>query len=70
MLLHINKFVDKLKAAEGRALRELTMSLAEARDLHADITRLLVIVQDLHEQRQQNTPPQTTGDIELDGGRF
>jgi len=68
MLLHINKFVDKVKAAEGRALREVTMSLAEARDLHADITRLLVIVQDLHEQRQQNTEAAT--DLEVDGGRF
>ena len=68
MLLHINKFVDKLKAAEGRALREVTMSLSEARDLHADITRLLVIVQDLHEQRQQNVAGTT--DLEVDGGRF
>lgn len=68
MLLHINKFVDKLKAAEGRALREVTMSLSEARDLHADITRLLVIVQDLHEQRQQNIAGAT--DLEVDGGRF
>jgi hypothetical protein len=67
MLLHINKFVDRLKAAEGRALRELTMSLAEARDLHADITRLLVIVQDLHEQ-QQAAPTDAT--LEVDGGRF
>lgn len=67
MLLHINKFVDKLKAAEGRALREVTMSLSEARDLHADITRLLVIVQDLHEQRQ-SAPTETS--IEVDGGRF
>jgi len=68
MLLHINKFVDRLKAVEGRALREVTMSLAEARDLHADITRLLVIVQDLHEQRQQNIENST--DLEVDGGRF
>ena len=68
MLLHINKFVDKLKAAEGRALREVTMSLSEARDLHADITRLLVIVQDLHEQQpNKNNQPST---IEIDGGRF
>lgn len=69
MLLHINKFVDKLKAAEGRALREVTMSLSEARDLHADITKLLVIVQDLHEQHR-NPAGVESGDIEVDGGRF
>lgn len=67
MLLHINKFVDRLKAAEGRALRELTLTLAEARDLHADITRLLVIVQDLHERTQSATD---TVDIQVDGGGF
>ena len=69
MLLHINKFVDRLKAAEGRALREVTMSLAEARDLHADITRLLVIVQDLHEKQQVATTGSAV-EVELDGGRF
>lgn len=68
MLLHINKFVDRLKTVEGRSLREMTMSLAEARDLHADITKLLVIVQNLHEQRQENLA--NSADIEVDGGRF
>lgn len=68
MLLHINKFVDRLKVAEGRALRELTLSLSEARDLHADITRLLVIVQDLHEQKQANAAE--TVDLQVDGGSF
>ena len=68
MLLHINKFIDRVRAAEGRASREVAMSLVEARDLHADITRLLVIVQDLHE-RQQATPTDA-GTIEVHGGRF
>lgn len=67
MLLHINKFVDRVKNMEARAMRELIMTRAEAQDLHADITRLLVIVQDLHEQRQ-STLTDTT--IEVDGGRF
>lgn len=67
MLLHINKFVERVKNMEARAMRELIMSRAEAQDLHADITRLLVIVQDLHEQRQ-SAPTGTS--IEVDGGRF
>jgi hypothetical protein len=68
MLLHINKFIDRLKSAESRALREVTISLSEARDLHADITRLLVIVQDIHEQRQQTMA--AGSELEVDGGRF
>lgn len=68
MLLHINKFLDRVKSAEGRAQRELTMTLAEARDLHADITRVLILLQDSHEQRQ--APSSEIGTIEVDGGRF
>ena len=68
MLLHINKFVDRVKNMESRAMRELVMSRAEAQDLHADITRLLVIVQDLHEQRAAGVAEPAS--IEVDGGRF
>lgn len=68
MLLHINKFVDRVKNMEARALRELTMTRAEAQDLHADITRLLVIVHDLHEQRAATAAEPAS--IEVDGGRF
>ena len=68
MLLHINKFLDRIKAMESRPQRELTMTLAEARDLHADITRILILLQDLHEQRQA-TPTDATA-MEVDGGRF
>ena len=67
MLLHINKFLDRIRALEGRPQRELTMTLAEARDLHADITKILILLQDSHEQRQAATPATT---LEVDGGRF
>lgn len=42
MNIHINKFVDRVRAFESRGMREFTMSMQEARDLHADITRLLL----------------------------
>ena len=45
MSIHINKFIDKIKATESRNLRDLTMSMTDARDLHADITKLLLAVQ-------------------------
>ena len=68
MLLHINKFLDRIRAMEGRPQRELTMTLAEARDLHSDITKILILLQDQHEQRQAAPADATT--IEVDGGRF
>jgi hypothetical protein len=38
MSLHINRFVDSIKAHEARGQRDFTMSLRDAKDLRADIT--------------------------------
>jgi hypothetical protein len=38
----INRFIDKVRAAESRQQKEVSLSLQEARDLHNDITRLLL----------------------------
>lgn len=38
----IDRFLDRVRAAESRQQREVVMTVTEARDLHADITRLLL----------------------------
>lgn len=38
----IDRFLDRVRAAESRNQREIVMTVMEARDLHADITRLLL----------------------------
>lgn len=68
MSLHINRFVDKIKAAESRRQRDITLTMAEARDLHADITRLLLVVEDAR-QKLENSSVQTVS-VEVDGGSF
>jgi hypothetical protein len=69
MSLHINRFLDRVKSAENRGQRELVLSLAEARDLHMDLTRVLLALKTLQEQRIQ--PDASTDDtVEIDGGRF
>ena len=68
MLLHINKFLDRVRASEGRADRQIVMSLAEARDLHADITKLLLALHASHEQITVADP--VTTDVQIDGGTF
>ena len=52
MSLHINRFVDSVKAHEARAQRDFIMSMRDAKDLHADITKLLLVVTDLQSQVQ------------------
>ena len=68
MSLHINRFVDSIKAAESRGQRDLTMSLRDAKDLHSDITKLLLTLESLHTQNIQ--PKQETITVELSGGSF
>jgi hypothetical protein len=68
--LHINRFIDRVKAAENRGQRDVTLGLQEARELHADITKLLLALQILHEQKQADTTVSTSDGIEITGGSF
>jgi hypothetical protein len=68
MSLHINRFVDSIKAHESRGQRDLVMTIREAKDLHSDITKLLLTLESLHTRNTQ--PKEETISIELDGGSF
>jgi len=68
MSLHINRFVDTIKAAESRGQRDLTMSLRDAKDLHSDITKLLLTLEGM--RNQKTIAKQETSTVELSGGSF
>lgn len=70
MSLHINRFVDRIKSFESRGQQNFTMTMAEAKDLHADITKLLLSLQTLLEERQSGTTDQQVINVEVDGGSF
>ena len=69
MTMHIHKFVDRVRGHEARGARDFVMTMNEARDLHADITRLLINLQILQEQA---TKPNNTDvvQVEIGGGQF
>ena len=67
MSLHINRFIDKLKAAESRNQRDFTMTIAEARDLHGDITKLLLFLQD---SANKASASDQEIKVEITGGSF
>jgi hypothetical protein len=48
MSIHINRFVDSVKAHESRGQKDFIMSLRDAKDLHSDITKMLMAM--LHMQ--------------------
>ena len=70
MSIYLQKYVDRVRGLEARGARDFTMSMADAKDLHADITRLLIDLQTLRE----NTMLKDTGEevitIKMDGGSF
>ena len=69
MTIHLQKFVDRVRGQEARGARDLIMTMNEARDLHADITRLLLVLQTLQEQ-QIKTVAADVVKVEIQGGSF
>lgn len=58
-----------MRGAEARGLKDFAMSMQEAKDLHADITRLLIDLQTLRESMNkpaENEPIR----VEITGGTF
>jgi hypothetical protein len=66
MSLHINRFLDRILAAESRQQRDVTMTVQDARALHTELTRLLLIAEELrtHAVADENVK------IEIKGGDF
>lgn len=69
MSLHINRFVDRLRGFEARGQKDFTMSINDAKDLHADITRLLNKLQALQELAVANKNSEVV-EVELTGGKY
>jgi hypothetical protein len=69
MSLHLQKFVDRVRGHEARGSKDFIMTLAEAKDMHADITRLLL---ELHDLREKVSKPQIEEviTVQVGGGSF
>jgi len=59
---HIRRFIQHINDLQAANAKELTMTLHEARMLHADITNTLL--------DNQSTTTDTANDIEVKGGSF
>ena len=69
MTIHLNKFVDRVRGFESRGAKDFIMSLKDAQDLHADITRLLLELRELREQTAK-APQDEVIQVQMDGGSF
>jgi hypothetical protein len=69
MSIHLQRFVDRVQGNESRGLKDFTMSMTDARALHADLTRLLIELQTLREQASVQ-PREEVVTVNMDGGSF
>ena len=66
-MIHIQRFVERLQGSDARGSREFVMSMTDAKNLHADITRLLLQCQSL--QHAHKTDDQVI-EVQVQGGGF
>ena len=67
--MHLQKFVDRVRGVEARGSKEFMMTMTEAKDLHADITRLLLELHVLREQLTQSKEQEVIT-VEVNGRSF
>lgn len=67
MSVHITKFIDRLQHCESRGVREFQCPIDDAKNLHREITKLLL---ELNELKEAKAPADTVVTVELAGGSF
>ena len=68
-MIHINNFVDKIKALESQNSKQFLMTMREAKDLHGDITKLLLALQVLQETKQSKSDNEVI-QVQIQGDRW
>ena len=69
MSLHLQKFIDRVRGHEARGSKDFIMTMSEAKDMHADITRLLLELHDLREKNSKSVAEEVIT-VQLGGGSF
>jgi len=64
-MIHIQRFVERLQGFDAKGAKDFYMPMKDAKDLHADITKLLLML-----QSQQTAPTDPVIEVKLTGGKF
>lgn len=70
MSIHIKRFVDRLRGFESRNAKDFSMSITDAKDLHADITRILNELQECKESIANKNKQDEVLEVKIVGGGF
>jgi len=68
-MIHIQRFIERLQGFEARGTRDFTMPMKDAKDLHADLTRLLITLQEVRESTAA-AAQESEITVEMQGGSF
>jgi hypothetical protein len=68
-MIHVQKFIERLQGFEARGARDFTMPIKDAKDLHADLTRLLITLQAARESAV-DAAQDSAITVEMKGGAF
>jgi hypothetical protein len=67
-MIHIKKFIDKVASQEGRQGRDVVMTIADARSLRDEISKLII---DKYEEKSKVTTEDSgVVQVELKGGKW
>ena len=61
--IHIKRFIDRLNDLQASGAKDYTMTMHDARNLHSDITKLLL-------DARESQPTEEVVNIEVKGGSF
>ena len=64
--LYIRKFIDRVAQCDATGANDFIWSMADAKNLHGDITKLLLDIETLANRTIEETPTE----IEVDGGNW
>ena len=64
-MIHIQRFIERLQGFDAKGSQNFMMTMKDAKDLHADITKLLLDLQD----KQTNNVDEVI-EVQITGGKF
>ena len=64
--LYIRKFIDRVAQCDATGANDFIWPMEDAKNLHGDITKLLLDIQLLQDKTQEQIPTE----IEVDGGNW
>jgi hypothetical protein len=64
-MIHIQRFIERLQGFDAKGSQNFMMTMKDAKDLHADITKLLLVLQD----KQTNNVDEVI-EVQITGGKF